>query len=278
MILMCYSKEISLGVSVAIFLLFIIYYYKYVIQSKKSAKLRELIPYFSNLLLVFLFTGFHQFSEFLSVLTDNGIIYKIGLFLSMWIMYFNMRALESLSNHSFNGKYFIPIIILVGIYIFSVPMSFENMNFWVRGHSHFIWAMAWIGFFFYWNVCIFYMLIKWGQRKNKVFGWRHLILIDFSFIITMLYVIISIVSGPYGLKVFQDFPSIWCTLLVLQMPLLPVVFEFIKKHYRKRGNEPIQHPNIPTKILLILLALVLLFLYIIVFIPFSDTPTILQCN
>lgn len=272
---MCYSKEVSLTVAIIIFIFCATYYYRYVIRPKKSAKQSELSPVFTNVLLAFLFTGFHQFSEFLSILTGNEIVYKIGLFLSLWIMYFLMMALEKLTNHSFKTKYLIPIIILVSIHMFYVPMSFENMRFWVRGHSHFVWAAAWIGFFFYWNVCIFYMLIRWRKIKDRLLDWPYIILINFSFMVTVMYVVMTLVSGPFGFKVFQDFPSIWCTLLVVQMPLLPFVFNFISKQYRKRGKEPIKHLKIQTQILLILIALFLLALYIIIFIPFSDTPAVL---
>ena len=96
---MCYSKEVQLVTGSTIIGLSIFYYILYSIKYQAIQK-KWLIPFLKNIIIAFILIGSHQLFEFLSLVTDSQIVYKIGLMLSISSMYFFIRSLEVVLNRN----------------------------------------------------------------------------------------------------------------------------------------------------------------------------------
>jgi len=263
---MCYSKEVSLAVSLALFLASALFWYYFISKGKRNEK--YLHPFYKNVLFAFLCIGGHQFSEFLSILTGNELIYKIGLIMSISSMYFLMRSLQYLTHYSFNGYLFVPIIFGLSLNILTTPMTFENFNFWVRGHSHLIWVTFWILLFIYWNICILYMIIKSkklnAKKSLKLFALES---IDISFLLTVIFAYFLIYMDTNSFNSFKDIPSIWCTFFVVQILFIPHLFNNVKTYLRTTKTQSLHQISLKTQLLLIVFTAVV-FIFFSYFAPF----------
>jgi hypothetical protein len=271
---MCYSKEVSLIVALIIFAMCGFFYYKYIYKpnysNKKNINLKHLQPFFNYVLIGSLLVGGHQFSEFLAIATGNEWIYKIGLILSISAMYFYMISLQRLNHFSFYGVFFAPIIIILAVHIFSIPVSFENLKFWVRGHSHIVWAGAWLALYFYWNICVIYVITKSSKLRKKALNWYTLGTLNVTFLLTVIYSFIAISFGNGSFNLAKDGPSIWCTFFVIQLFFIPHMMEKMIKYYKVKIKEPMHHIPINSQIIILLATIVLLVLVYIIFPQFSE--------
>lgn len=271
---MCYSKEVSLIAALIIFAFCGYAYYKYIYKpnhtKNTNPNLKHLKPFFQNVIFGFLCIGGHQLSEFISIATGNEIIYKIGLVISISAMYFFMKSLQELTHYSFYGVFFIPIIILVATHIFLSPVIFQDYKFWVRGNLNLVWSTLWITLFFYWNLCVFYLILKSRKLKKKALEFYPLETLDISFLLTILYAGILIYIDNSNINVIMDTPSIWCTFFVVQVLFLPHLFKNITKHYKVKIKEPVHHVSLKVQIILIILSLLVLVLFYTLVPYFSD--------
>jgi len=268
---MCFSKEVSLAAAIIIFAFSAYSYYKYIYKPQHmkhaNANLLHLKPFFTNVIFGALCIGGHQLSEFFSILTGNEIIYKIGLVISISAMYFFMRSLEELTHHSFYSVFFIPIILLVAIHIFVSPVMFQEYKFWVRGQANVIWSTLWITLFFYWNLCVLYLIIKSRKIKKKVLELYPFEILDISFVLTLLFAGILIVMDNSQINLLKDAPSIWCTFFVVQAAFIPLLFKNVTKHYHVDIKGPKHHVSMKVQIILVLSAIAVLALFYF-FVPY----------
>ncbi len=228
---MCYSKEVQLITSLIILVSALIYYFYY---SKKysDSKKKWLTPFLKSSLLVFLCIGLHQFCEFLALLTNNQIIYKIGLIISILSAYFLLRSLEILANKKMYSWIALVIISFIALHIIFAPMNFEVASFYLKHNSAFFWAAAWLFLFIYWNLCAakIYSEIKDDQSRKTLLIYL-LTIADVSFILSVIYVIAGYFL--FSVNVCTDAPSIWCTFSVIQAFLVPILFFRLPKAFKR---------------------------------------------
>lgn len=217
---MCYSKEVQLLTS-GIILLFSLFYYVYYKMQFSKLKKPWLLPFLRNTITAFIFIGLHQFFEFLSLVTGNSVIYKIGLLFSISTMYFALRSLEILTNKKVHSWLALLVIAAVGIHLFFVPVSFNATSFYVSHHSTFFWGAAWLILFAYWHICV------WQQRKElRDDSSKRMLLIyllagtDVAFLLSVIYSVFG--SFFFGVNFCYDSPSIWCTFMVIQAFFVPL--------------------------------------------------------
>ncbi len=254
---MCYSKEVQLVTSLII-LFSSLMYYLYFSQRYKTSKKEWLIPFLNVSTLVFLSIGLHQFFEFLSLVTNNQIIYKIGLIISISAVYFLLRSLEVLSNTKLQSWIALLIIAAIAIEIFLTPMNFEAASFYLRHNSAFFWAAAWLFLFIYWHICALrvYSHIQ-NDRSRKTLIIYLLTIADASFFLSALYVL----SGHFlfSVNVCTDSPSIWCTFYVIQSLLIPFLFFRLPTFHRAK-EETISWKKIITYLIISLMLVIVLVL------------------
>jgi hypothetical protein len=265
---MCYSKEVQLITAILIlsFSLFYYFFYKKKYQTTKKA---WLIPFLNNIILAFICIGGHQLFEFLSLVTNDQIIYKIGLIISISSMYFLLRSLEVLSNKNIYSKYSLILILFVAIHAFLVPMEFNEVSFHLEHSSAFIWAAMWMLLFIYWIVCALYILstIK-DDKSKKIIVYYLLSVSGTSFIISLIYTIWGYFQ--YSVNVCTQSPSIWCTFFVIQALVLP----FFLSTFYLLFKRPIKEKKSSfKKTILFLLISGLVLLLLIIILPFFKCLT-----
>ena len=205
---MCYSKEVQLTTAILIFLFSLFYYlfYKNKYEKTNSSTKKWLIPFLNNVILAFMCIGGHQLFEFLSLITYNQIIYKVGLIISISSMYFFLRSLEILSNKNFYSKCSLVLISLVAIHAFLVPMNFKEISFHLEHNSAFIWAAVWMVLFIYWIVCAVYTITKIKDNNSKRIIVCYLLsVLGISFIFSLIYTIWGYFN--YSVNVCTQSPS-----------------------------------------------------------------------
>jgi len=231
---MCYSKEVQLITSLII-IVSVLFYYLYYSKKYKESKNKWLIPFLNSVMLAFLCVGLHQFFEFLSLLTYNQIIYKIGLIISICAVYFLLRSLEILSNKKIYSWIAPVVILLVTLHAIFTPMNFEPSNFYLKHNSAFFWASAWLFLFIYWNICAIKMYSELKDDKSRKTLLIYLLTVaDISFILSAIYVIAGYFI--FSVNVCTDSPSIWCTFYVIQSFFIPLLL-FRLPHALKRNNK-----------------------------------------
>lgn len=219
---MCYSKEVQLITSVII-LSSAFFYYFYYSKKYSNSKKKWLLPFLRSTMLVFLCIGLHQFFEFLTLVTNNLIIYKIGLIISICSVYFLLHSLEVLSNKRIYSWIAIIPISLVSLHIIISPMNFTAASFYLKHNSTFFWAATWLVLFIYWHICAFriYLKIKDDASKKTILIYL-LSIADASFMLSAIYVFAGYFF--FSVNVCTDSPSIWCTFYVIQSVLTPLLF------------------------------------------------------
>src|SRR3989339_1014734 len=181
---MCYSKEVQLTTGATI-LSFSIFYYIWFSIKYQAIQKKWLMPFLKNVILAFALIGGHQIFEFLSLLTQNQIVYKIGLILSISSMYFFIHSLEVILNRDLRSKVALWVIGGVAVHAFLVEMSFEQFSFYLKHNSVFIWASAWMLLFIYFHVCAIKgrKLLKDDISKKAIITYL-LATLDVSFILS----------------------------------------------------------------------------------------------
>lgn len=237
---MCYSKEVQLITATIIFISTAWYWYKYSRIYKKS-KNTWMLPFLHTVLLTAVCIGLHQFFEFLTLVTENQIIYKIGLIFSISAMYFLIRSFEILSNRNIHSNIALGIIAALALYISFVPLEFNSTSFYIQHNSTYFWAAAWLMLFVYWHLSIYwaYSTVK-EEKEKKMFLLYIFTAVDLSFILSTLYVLFGYFF--FSLNVCTDAPSIWCTFFVIQafsIPLLLRKLPTYTKREKKKKEESI---------------------------------------
>ncbi len=224
---MCYSKEVQLATGVTISAVSVLYYFFYSIKYHALEK-KWLRPFLQYIILAFICIGGHQIFEFLSLVTHNQIIYKIGLIISLSSMYFLIRSLEVILNRNLHSKIALLMIGLVTVHAFLIEMSFGSNSFYVRHNSTFVWASIWMLLFIYFHLCAFKgcQFLNDDNSKKSVLIYL-LATIDISFILSVLYTLIG--YWKFSVNVCTDSPSIWCTFFVIQIFSLPFFLSTIPR-------------------------------------------------
>ena len=232
---MCYSKEVQLITSLIILCSTLFYYFYYSKRYQRSSK-KWLLPFLNSLMLVFLSIGLHQFFEFLSLVTNSQIIYKLGLIISVSAVYFMLLSLERLSNRKLYSWIALIPIAFISVHLFFSTLYFAAASFYVRHNSTFLWATTWLFLFIYWHICAIKIYTGLNNRESKRKIIVYLLAVaDISFILSVIYVIIGYFF--FSVNVCTDSPSIWCTFYVIQTILLPfLLFKLDRWFYRP--NKP----------------------------------------
>ncbi|MGD9275684.1 MAG: hypothetical protein PVJ67_00765 [Candidatus Pacearchaeota archaeon] len=246
---MCYSKEVSLIVAMLSFVLIISYWEIYV-----KPKTKHLNGFFKMALIAAALIAGHQLSEFFSIWLANEFIYKIGLIISFTGMIFFMKSLEELTDYSYRSNYAIIILIILGTYIFITPMSFADFKFWVRGYDHGLWSMAWLSLFVYWNVCTMDSINrKRSEEEKSVLKYYAWGVLNITFLTALFYFLIASIGK--ALMIFEDLPSIWCTIGVIQLFFYPYVFNKTKKYHHPSSEK--HEVSLERQIFLIILTILI---------------------
>jgi len=251
---MCYSKEVQATTGTTIISFSILYYIFYSLKYHATQK-KWLSPFLKYITVTFLCIGGHQIFEFLALLTNNQIIYKVGLVVSISSMYFALRSLEILLNRNLRSKVSLFVIGLVALYIFTINMSFEPYSFYLRHNSGFIWASAWMLLFIYFHICALkgYKLLKNENAKKTIIAYL-LATFDISFILSAIYVLWG--YSQFSVNVCTDSPSIWCTFYVVQVFALPIFLSSIPRILDRPENKTTQ--TLKQTILYITISIVIL--------------------
>jgi hypothetical protein len=233
---MCYSKEVQLASGTAI-VLFSLYYYIYYTLKYEAEQKKWLQPFLNYLIFAFILIGGHQIFEFLSLLTNNQIIYKVGLMLSMTGMQFFLFSLEKLYNRSFHSKYFLIGVALVALHMFSVDMEFSANSFHLSHKSVFFWASYYILMFIYFHFCAFLERNSLKNFSKKTVLLYVFAVLDLSFVMSVIYTLWG--YSRYKVNVCTDSPSIWCTFYVIQILILPTFLALLPKLLKSKPNKKI---------------------------------------
>ncbi|HIH12015.1 TPA: hypothetical protein HA241_07540 [Candidatus Woesearchaeota archaeon] len=228
---MCYSKEVQLLTASIILLSCLFYYFYYRIHFTKF-KQPWLLPFLRYTIIAFVLIGFHQLFEFLSLVTQNVIIYKIGLLFSISVMYFALRSFEILVNKKVHSWIALILVAVMGTHLFLVPVSFGAASFYVQHYSTFFWGATWIILFAYWHICV------WQQRKElRDDSSRQMLIIyllagtDIAFLLSIIYSVFG--SFYFGVNYCYDSPSIWCTFMVIQALFVPLFLSALPALFKR---------------------------------------------
>lgn len=262
---MCYSKEVQLTTGATIGIFSLIYYIFYSIKYKATQK-KWLLPFLKNIIIAFALIGSHQIFEFLSLATNNQVVYKIGLILSISSMYFFIRSLEVVLNRNLRSKLALVVIGAVALHAFLVEMSFEPYSFYLKHNSAFIWASAWMLLFIYFHICALSgrKFLKDDASKKAIIFYL-LATLDIAFIISAIYTLWG--YSQFSVNVCTDSPSIWCTFFVIQVFALPLFLSAVPKILEIPEKKTLQ--TVKETVLYILISILILGLLISV-LPFFN--------
>jgi hypothetical protein len=211
----------------------------------------------------------HQFFEFLTLVTNNQIIYKIGLIISISSAYFLLRSLEALTNRDVRSKIALWVVAAAAIYLFVIPVNFEAFSFYLRHESVFVWAALWLLLFIYWHVCAFKVMAELKDDKSKKGVVVYLLSVaDISFILSAIYVLWGYFQ--FSVNVCYDSPSIWCTFFAIQAFFIPFFLSALPSMFKRPFNHTRQ--SWKKTLVYILISLVLLALLILT-LPFFKCLT-----
>jgi hypothetical protein len=254
---MCYSKEVQLITSLIILVSTVIYYFYY--YKRINSKELWQKSFLNSSMLVFLCIGLHQFFEFLSLITNNNVIYKIGLIVSICAVYFFLRSLELLSNRKLHSWIALMPILFVSIQIWFSRMNFAEASFYVRHNSAFFWAATWLLLFIYWHVCAFKIYSELEDKDSRKTLLVYLFAIaDISFILSAIYVFVGYFF--FSVNVCTDSPSIWCTFYVLQSFIIPFLMFRLKNSFKRQKN--LNKNTFKQTLLYFIISLIILFVLI----------------
>jgi len=192
----------------------------------KKLNRTELLPFLMYLMIASFMIGTHQVFEFLSLYTSSGVIYKVGLLISLSGIIFYLISVEKLYNRDLYVKYFWFVWVCVGIYLFLKPVTFSAFAFHLEHQSIFFWTLAWFIFFMYWIICIISEQKTVKKFIPKSLMWMYLLFsMTISFLVSVGYSLWNYYSHEVNICV--TYPSIWCTFAVLQILVLPFFLYFL---------------------------------------------------
>ncbi|MFH1451991.1 MAG: hypothetical protein ABIF88_02345 [archaeon] len=262
---MCYSAEVQLATSlfIIIFVLvcWVIYHKKY--STYKTKWENSFLKY---ALLGSLCIGGHQFFEFLTIVTGNIIIYKIGLIISISSMYFFLRSYEVLVNTKIHSWIALIVVVLTSIHLSLIEMTVSTTTFFVRHHAAFVWAFAWILLLTYLHAVA---LKEYFTTKNRKEAHFILLLLLFSLDISFIFGLTYVIFGYYlaGLSVCMDFGSIWCTFSVIQTLFIPFILTKLHSSFNREKKTSVQ--SFKTMGILLLISLAVL-IFLLTSVPLFD--------
>jgi hypothetical protein len=231
---MCYSKEVQLITAAVILLSCYFYYLVYSARFANSPK-KWLKPFLNYVVLGFFCIGMHQFFEFLSLVTNSQVIYKVGLVISISSTYFLLRSLEVLANKDIHSKIALWIIGAAAVCLLIIPMSFQAFSFYLKHESAYIWAALWLLLFIYWHICAFKLRAELKDDKSKKAIIVYLLSVaDISFILSAAYALWG--YSQFSVNVCTDSPSIWCTFFVIQAFFIPFFFSALPSIFNRPLN------------------------------------------
>lgn len=266
---MCYSKEVQLTTGSIILISTIFFYLRYSKLYQKTGK-KWLLPFLTTSLIASALIGGHQIFEFLSLVTNNQIVYKTGLLISISAMLFYLFALEKLYNRNLHAKYFILGVLGLALHMFSVPMEFQAHSFYLKHFSIFLWGAYWMVMFFYFHICAFTQRKALGKNVSSMAVLLGLLAFaDVSFILSAIYSIWGYRS--WGLDFCTEVPSIWCTFSVIQVLTIPALLSILPKALKSQPTKTTLSKKTAFKYFLI--SLVMLVLWAVIA-PFYKCLTI----
>lgn len=228
---MNYAEKVQLMIGLVIWVGALIGYLSASIYYKKINR-EELIPFLKYLMIAGSMIGTHQVFEFLSLVTESAIVYKIGLLISLTGMIFYLVSLEKFYNRDLHVKKLSIAVIIVAIYLFLKPVEFTIFDFHLEHHSIFLWSLVWFVLFVYWNICILFEQKNVGQYISKSLAWMYMLFsMTISFLVAAGYSIAS--HYNYGVDICITYPSVWCTFGVLQCLVLPFFLYLLPKKMKK---------------------------------------------
>ncbi|MBU0981082.1 hypothetical protein KKC94_00135 [Patescibacteria group bacterium] len=232
---MCYSKEVQLATGSAIIVISIFYYILYVIKYN-AIKEKWLIPFLKFTMAGFLYIGGHQIFEFLSLVTENQIIYKTGLIISISAMFFFLKSLEVLLNRKLHSHLALVLIAAVAVHAFLTPMSFQEQSFYLRHNNVSLWSYSWIFLFFYFNVCALFGLKFLPKNSSRKTILAYLLAtLDISFILALIYAIWG--YSQFSVNICKDTPSIWCTFYLIQIFAIPFFLSILPAAFKRPAKQ-----------------------------------------
>lgn len=262
---MCYSEEVQLATGSIITVSAVAYYLRYAKKYSQPDK-QWLKPFLKSIFLVFLCIGLHQLFEYLSLITGNLWIYKIGLIVSICSMYFMLQSLERLTNRKIYSKLSLILIGAVSLHILLSPLVFEGFNFYLRHQSTFFWAAVWLLLFIYWHICVFKIRGEFSDDNSKKATIYYLLAVaDISFILSAIYAIVG--YWHFSVNVCTDSPSIWCTFYVIQSAFIPLFLGAIPLFF-KQPTKQVTYPV--KKIIGFLLTSLLILACLVLLLPFFE--------
>ena len=254
---MCYSKEVQLITALIIIFSCIFFYFFYSAKYAKTGK-KWLKPFLNNLLIGFMCIGGHQFFEFLTLVTNNHMIYKTGLVISLLAAYFGLRAMEFLLNRNLRSKIVLWLIIAVSIIQIFIPASFEAVSFYIRHYSPALWMGLWSILFIYIHFCAFEARSKLKDvQSRKTILLFLLAIIDISIILSILYLLFG--YWYFSVNICYDLASIWCTFAVVQAFFIPFFLSALPFIFKRSNTKTVQSWKTTIIYLLASLAIILLF-------------------
>ena len=216
---MCYSKGVQ-AVTGGIILASAVYFYSsYAVKFHALGK-KWLVPFLRNVIAGFAMIGGHQIFEYLSLETENQIVYKIGLLISISSMYFFLRSLEVLLNRNFRSWITFVFVGAIALQMFFMNMPFGSTRFFLHHDSANAWAFAWMLLLIYFHVCAWRgsRFLKGDHVKRSVIFY-FLATLDVSLLLSVIYTAASYLLLSHN--VCSAAPSVWCTFFVIQVFTLP---------------------------------------------------------
>lgn len=251
---MCYSKEVQLATGSTI-LGFCLFYYIYFSLKYQAQTKKWLLPFLKNVIIAYALVGGHQVFEFLTLITNSQVIYKIGLVISVSSMYFFIRSLEIILNRNLKSGIALCLIGAVAINALFVDMSFAPYKFFIKHNTAWLWAFSWMLLFIYFHICAFAGRKYLKDETSKRAILTYLIAtIDLSFILSVIYTYYGYLK--FSSSVCTAMPSIWCTFSVVQIFILPIFLSLVPKVLERPEEETIQ--TIKETIIYLVLAFVII--------------------
>ncbi len=268
---MCYSVEVQFITGITIILSCILFYIFFRNKYSKLSKSKKqwIMPFLTNIIIAFLCIGMHQFFEFLSLITLNQIIYKIGWIFSILAPYFGIMALEKMTNKKFHSWIFLVLILLGSIAYIFIPMKFEAYSFYLRHYTIYIWGAMWTIFLIYIHLCAFdsRRFIR-DKDSKKIIIYFLISFVDVSLLLSLIYALYGYFY--LGVNICTDLASIWCTFAVIQALFIPGFLTILPKIF-KRPNKK-RFLDYKTSILFFVISLIVLILFV------SFNNSVLHCT
>jgi hypothetical protein len=192
----------------------------------------DLLSFLKYFMIAGFMIGTHQVFEFLSLYTNNQIIYKIGLLCSISGMVLYLISLEKFYNRNLYAKYFWFVIGGLGFYLFMKPVEFNAFAFHLEHHSIFFWTFVWLIMFLYWNICIILEQKQVSKFIPNLLSWIYLLFsMTISFLVSIGYSLWNYYVSDVNICI--TYPSIWCTFAVLQILVMPIFLYFLPHKMRR---------------------------------------------